>query len=179
MGAPTLEKPSAMGARWQAHARADCEETQRPAVAFSQGVGPFDPPIKAGKISRGVIHLRRAARDEAYLLSCGYDFKFIMSKDLYVILSRANKKDGAPAPIGSRADIVKSLSLRNTAAEVEGGDMLYGPGIEIELPQNEDPVSQMLLTISDDDIAWVVIMKLAKELQWKIFDPASGRELSP
>ena len=71
MGAPTLEKSSAMGARWQAHARADCEETQRPAVAFSQGGGPFDPPTKAGKVARGVIHVLPATRIEAYLLSCG------------------------------------------------------------------------------------------------------------
>lgn len=94
-------------------------------------------------------------------------------------MSRAKQVDGAPAPIGSRADIVKALSLRNTSADVDGRDILYGPGIEIELPHGQDPIPQMLLTISDDDIAWVVIMKLAKALQWKIFDPSSGRELSP
>ncbi len=148
-------------------------------MAFSQGFGLFDPSTKAEKISRGVIRVRPAACDDAYLLSCGYDFKFIMSKDLYVIMSRAKQVDGAPAPIGSRADIVKALSLRNTSADVDGGDILYGPGIEIELPHGQDPIPQMLLTISDDDIAWVVIMKLAKALQWKIFDPSSGRELSP
>ncbi|MCE9618833.1 MAG: hypothetical protein K8R92_02865 [Planctomycetes bacterium] len=102
-----------------------------------------------------------------------------MSKRQLVILSRTNNKDGSLGPLGSRSDVVKSLSVRNTAAESEGGDTLYGPGIEIELPPYQDPVLQMLLTISDDDIAWVVIMKLAKDLQWKVLDPASGRELTP
>jgi hypothetical protein len=40
-------------------------------VAFSQGVGPFDPPTKAGKIALGVISVLPATRIEAYLLSCG------------------------------------------------------------------------------------------------------------
>ena len=102
-----------------------------------------------------------------------------MSQCQYVILSRTNNKDGTLGAIGSRADVVKSLALRNTAAECEGGEIMYGPGVNIELPPNQDPVLQMLLSITDDDIAWTVIMKLAKDLQWKILDPASGREFSP
>lgn len=57
--------------------------------------------------------------------------------------------------------------------------MLYGPGIELELPPEQDPVLQMLLTVSDEDIAWSVILRLAREMQWKILDPSNGRELSP
>ncbi len=102
-----------------------------------------------------------------------------MSKRQLVILSRTHNKDGSLGSLGSRADVVKSLALRNTAAEMDGGDILHGPGIEIELPPGQDPVLQMLLHINDDDIAWVVIMRLAKDLQWKVLDPASGRELSP
>ena len=41
------------------------------------------------------------------------------------------------------------------------------------------PVLQMLLTVSDEDIAWSVILRLAREMQWKILDPSNGRELSP
>jgi hypothetical protein len=34
----------------------------------------------------------------------------------------------------------------------------------------------MLMTISDDDIAWIAIINMAKKLGWKILDPQSGRE---
>ncbi|MSR33413.1 MAG: hypothetical protein EXS12_01200 [Phycisphaerales bacterium] len=102
-----------------------------------------------------------------------------MTQRQFVILSRTNNKDGTLGAIGSRADVVKSLSLRNTCADIEGGQVLYGPGVNIELTPDQDPVLQMLLTITDDDIAWTVIMKLAKDLQWKVLDPTSGREFSP
>ncbi len=102
-----------------------------------------------------------------------------MSQRQLVILSRTNNKDGTLGAIGSRMDVVKSLELRNTCAEIEGGEIMYGPGVNIELTPNQDPILQMLLTITDDDIAWPVIMRLAKDLQWKILDPSSGREFTP
>jgi hypothetical protein len=102
-----------------------------------------------------------------------------MARRQLVILSRESLPDGGLAPLGRRRDIESGLATRNTAAERPGGHTLYGPGIELELAPGQDPVTQMMLTISDEDIAWPVIMRLARELQWKILDPNSGRELSP
>ena len=102
-----------------------------------------------------------------------------MARRQFVILSRATNADGGLAPLGKRRDIEASLACRNTAAERPGGDTLFGPGIELELAPGQDPIVQMLLNVSDEDIAWPVIMRLARELQWKILDPSSGRELSP
>jgi hypothetical protein len=96
-----------------------------------------------------------------------------------VILSRLTGKAGELAPIATRSELVKQLALRNTGPERTGDDVLYGPGIEIQLAPGQDPVTQMLLTITDEDIAWTVIMRLARELQWRLFDPRSGRELKP
>jgi hypothetical protein len=48
-----------------------------------------------------------------------------------VILSRTNNKDGSLGAIGSRTEIIQSLALRNTVAEIDGGDILYGPGVDI------------------------------------------------
>ena len=96
-----------------------------------------------------------------------------------VILSRTNNKDGSLGAIGSRTEIIQSLALRNTVAEIDGGDILYGPGVDIELSPGQDPVLQMLLTITDDDIAWPVIQRLAKDLQWKLLDPVKGTEYTP
>jgi hypothetical protein len=83
------------------------------------------------------------------------------------------------APIAPRSDIVDELRRFNTAPERDGGDLLYGPGITIEMPPNEDPVRQMLLTMVEEEIAWHVLIRLAREFSWKILDPLTGRELTP
>lgn len=96
-----------------------------------------------------------------------------------VILSRESSRNGELAPIAPRAELVRQLLDRNTGPEREGDDVLYGPGIEIQLPPGQDPIRQMILLITDEDIAWTVILRLARELKWKISDPYSGRELKP
>ena len=83
------------------------------------------------------------------------------------------------APIGTRQEILQTLANYNTAPEDGEECVLYGPGIEIEMPPDQDPVNQMLMSISEEEIAWLVVMRLAKELNWRILDPESGRELNP
>ena len=100
-----------------------------------------------------------------------------MSKQ-FVIQSRTAGADGNRVPLGTRDEIVNSLAKFNTAAEVEGGDMLWGPGIRIELPP-DDVVQQMLLFIVEEEIAWLPIVKLAKHFDWSVMDIESGRELQP
>jgi hypothetical protein len=97
----------------------------------------------------------------------------------FVVLSREPASDGSMAPIGDRADIVADLSVCNTSSDVPGGDVLFGPGIRIELTPGQDPVTQMLLSIDDEDIGWLVLMRLARRFEWKILDPNTGRELQP
>lgn len=100
-----------------------------------------------------------------------------MSKQ-FVIQSRTAGQDGNRVPLGSRNEIVDSLARYNTLAEVEGGDMLWGPGIRIELPPDE-PVQQMLLYIVEEEIAWLPIVRLAKQFDWSVTDIETGRELQP
>ena len=101
-----------------------------------------------------------------------------MPRQQFVILSPEPSSNGGLSPIGSREEIVKQLGDLNTSPEKEGGDMLYGPGIRIELPPGE-PVTQMLMTLTEEDIAWHVVMRLVKQMKWKLLDPMSGRELKP
>jgi len=96
-----------------------------------------------------------------------------------VILARQAGKSGELAPIAPRSEIIRQLADRNTGPERTGDDVLYGPGIEIHLAPGQDPITQMLLSVTDEDIAWTVILRLARDLHWRIFDPYSGRELSP
>ncbi len=95
----------------------------------------------------------------------------------YVILSNEIATDNGMVPIGSREEIINLLASYNTAPENGDESILFGPGIRIELPPDQDPVPQMVLSVVEDEIAWLVIMRLAKELKWKILDPMTGREL--
>ena len=101
-----------------------------------------------------------------------------MSKQ-FVIQARTEGSDGHRVPLGSRSEIIESLALCNTIAEIEGGDDLWGPGIRIELPPETDPVTQMLLVIVEDEIAWLPIVRLAKKFDWSVMDIETGRELQP
>ena len=83
------------------------------------------------------------------------------------------------APLGPRTQLIKDLARFNTAPEQSSDDeVLYGPGIRLELPPGQDPIRQLLLTVVEDEIAWLVIMRLAKTFNWKIVDTESGRELN-
>ena len=101
-----------------------------------------------------------------------------MSKQ-FVIQSRTANSDGKRTPLGSRSEIVDSLSKFNTMSEIEGDNTLWGPGIKIELPPDEDPVNQMLLYIIEEEIAWLPIVRLAKQFDWSVMDIDTGRELQP
>jgi hypothetical protein len=79
--------------------------------------------------------------------------------------------------IGSRRELVRELAALNTAPDSDANpDVLYGPGFRIELAPGQDPVTQMLVTITEEEIGWLVLMRLAQRLRWKLMDPASGRE---
>lgn len=93
-----------------------------------------------------------------------------------VILAREDPDRDGPAPIARRARILEDLAALNTGPESPGGDVLYGPGIQIELPPDQDPVQQMLLTVVDEDIAWSVIRRLLRTFPWRMQDPISGME---
>jgi hypothetical protein len=82
------------------------------------------------------------------------------------------------APLGARAVVVRELLDYNTGPEREGEDILYGPGIRLELSPGQDPLTQLLLTITEEEIAWQVIERLTKRFDWKLLDPATGRVMN-
>lgn len=99
----------------------------------------------------------------------------------FVILSGQEPPEGGSlAAIGPRSEIVEMLARANTSPESEEvEDVLYGPGIRVELTPNQDPVSQMLVTVTEEEIGWQVLTRLINHFQWKLLDPNTGRELSP
>lgn len=102
------------------------------------------------------------------------------SRQFVILAAQAPEAAGSMAPIGPRDEILDKLGRANTAAEdAESPDILYGPGIRIELTPGQDPVSQMLMTITEEEIAWQVIRRLLNHFQWRLLDPNTGQELGP
>lgn len=97
----------------------------------------------------------------------------------FVILSPEDAGKNGLAPLGTREEVVERLSTLNTAPEREGEDVLWGPGVRIDLPPGSDTVDQMLLTVIEEEIAFLVIMRIGRICHWRIVDPESGREFNP
>lgn len=100
-----------------------------------------------------------------------------MARNLVILSAAPARSDGTMAPIGTRAEILASLRRLNTGPQAPGEDVLFGPGIEIEFPPGQDPVTQMLLRTNDEDLAWGVIEAISRVTHWKLLDPGTGREL--
>ena len=98
-----------------------------------------------------------------------------MARKRYVIQHAIPSPDGSLTPMGTRAELVSGLATCNTGPDRTGGDVLYGPGIELVIAPGEDPVRQMEMAVTDDDIAWTIIHRMKKQFGWKFIDPESGR----
>jgi hypothetical protein len=99
----------------------------------------------------------------------------------FVIMSQKVPDEGKPlAPLAPRKELLDELARYNTAPESrDEADVLYGPGIRIEMPPMQDPVTQLLLTLTEEDIGWLVLRKLARQFNWRVLDPETGREWKP
>lgn len=95
-----------------------------------------------------------------------------------VVLSNEPRTDRGMAELGSRAEVTTLLARLNTHPESPAKDVLYGPGIEIQLGPDQDPIAQMLLDVTDEDIGWMVIERMGRTLRWKFVDMNTGNELA-
>lgn len=92
--------------------------------------------------------------------------------------NEADEPDAEPVPLGKVEDIVQSLAPYNTAPEdpdERNVSVLYGPGVIIQLPMAEGPITQLLVSIDDDTIAWSVLPRICQALDLKMVDPETGR----
>ncbi|MFZ9688570.1 MAG: hypothetical protein ACO3DS_01900 [Phycisphaerales bacterium] len=80
-------------------------------------------------------------------------------------------------PIGDRATVLRGLSQLNTSPDVPGSSTLYGPGIEISLPEGDGVLDFAVLRVSDDTISWPVMLRIAGEMGWCMWDPDENRNL--
>ena len=92
----------------------------------------------------------------------------------FVICSQQPPGESGLAPLGTRRDIIEQLGTMNTAPAQEGESILYGPGIRLEMGPDDDPVKQMLMTIVEEEIAWLVISRMAHAMKWRVVDVETG-----
>ncbi len=108
----------------------------------------------------------------------------VASKRLLVLVPAPANGPNGPLPptgiLGTVREIRAKLASFNTASDGGtkkslGTEILYGPGILVELPSGQDEVNQALVTLVEEDIAWPVLMRLCRTQNWALQDPSTGR----
>jgi hypothetical protein len=98
-----------------------------------------------------------------------------------VVLMKSVAKGEPPAPLGSHTAVKEALARYNTAVDgsvrskTAGTEVLHGPGMMVEIPTTTDSVSQAMVTMTDDEIAWPVLERACRALKWKLVDLETGR----
>ena len=95
--------------------------------------------------------------------------------------------DGEGLPeLGNCSEVQAILARYNTAADgstrkdnTTSVTMLFGPGMYAELFADgpRAPVTQIMVTMTDQDFAFPVLTRVAREQKWTLLDPESGQRL--
>lgn len=108
-----------------------------------------------------------------------------MAKKRQIILLRTDPaKGGGIQPLGSLEEVVSMVAPFNTAPDGSGPQgygerlglaMLYGPGFVVEVPSGAEEVNQLMVTVTDEDFAWAVLMRMCRMAGLRMMDPETGR----
>lgn len=84
------------------------------------------------------------------------------------------------ADLGPMRRVIAELARFNTAPDGGGGGglgtvMLFGPGLVVDLPSSADELTQILVTVTENDTAWPVLSRLCKAMGWKMLDAETGQ----
>ena len=114
-----------------------------------------------------------------------------MLADLYILQKpRLKAEGGGLLPLASRSDVVGFFRNFNTAPDRAGADVLHGPGIRVEMPPMQDPVMQLTLTVTEDELFHILFFGTANEPRgrllratiergWRFFDPVRAEYVPP
>lgn len=83
-------------------------------------------------------------------------------------------------PLGTVDDVISRFARYNTApdgapAKRPGSQVLYGPGMVVDVPTFGKEVTQAMVSVSDDDIAIPVLFELCRANGWRMVDLESGQ----
>ncbi|HLO42626.1 MAG TPA: hypothetical protein VK176_16505 [Phycisphaerales bacterium] len=101
-------------------------------------------------------------------------------KRQFVLMSSAPAQGGALPALGSAKEVRSILENYNTAPDGGprkslGTEMLHGPGMVVDIPTSSESITQVMATVTDEEIAWPVLSRLCKDRKWKLVDLESGR----
>lgn len=106
-----------------------------------------------------------------------------MASDRQIVLIPESRSDGADATLGSKRGLLDVLARFNTTPDgsPEHVGVAFGPGFRVELPfvDENDPITQALITITEDDNAWPVLFRMCSQMHWRLMDADSGRTFGP
>lgn len=105
---------------------------------------------------------------------------------LVKLLKTDDEGDDAPAALtsvslGTYRQVLRQLEPYNTGPDgsknPENIGVLYGPGLTVQMPMvgPDDPVMQVAVSLTEEDIAFPVLSRICRGLGWKLMDPTSGR----
>lgn len=106
-----------------------------------------------------------------------------MAKRRQLVLIKLEDPDdrlSATVPLGSTRDFVAAVAAYNTAPDGGptrrmGTEVLYGPGIVVEIPSGQPEVRQALVTCIEQELAWPVLRGICTATGWKLQDMESGQ----
>jgi hypothetical protein len=106
-----------------------------------------------------------------------------MARKRQLVLIRLEDPDdrlSATVPLGSPREFLAAVERFNIApdggtAKRMGTQMLYGPGMVVEIPDGQPEIRQALVTCVEQDTAWPVLQALLKATSWKLQDMESGQ----
>ena len=107
-----------------------------------------------------------------------------MAKRQLVLTAARGDDDDYPPSLGPLKAVLKTLKAYNCWADGSGPDgvgrapgmaLVHGPGMVLEIPAATDEVMQILATMTDEEYAFPVLLRLCRENGWTMMDPESGR----
>ncbi len=101
-----------------------------------------------------------------------------MAKRQLVMTGAANADSDEARALGSRREVLTALAAFNTAPDVPEGEFLYGPGLTMQIPPGAEEISQLLVAVIEEDMAWSVLTRICQKTHWRLLDLESGRSLS-
>jgi len=104
----------------------------------------------------------------------------VSKKRQYVLMTAQTTPGGGLSALGSAGAVKEILANFNTAPDGGptkslGTEMLHGPGMVMDIPTSTESVTQVMVSVTDEEIAWPVLSRLCKVRNWKLVDLESGR----
>ena len=97
------------------------------------------------------------------------------------VVLKSSSTGGEMKPLGTRPEIKDALARFNTSpdgaprAASAGTEIYHGPGLVVEIPTGTETVTQAMVTMTEDEIAFPVLRRLCAAQKWKIVDLETGR----